>query len=390
MRKINSNCPYVNSQQSNQLRIALLGNRGIPANFGGSDTVIEQLGERLVAKGHHVSVYCRKHFSTTNDKYYKGIERVVLPSINRFNLDTITHAFLSTIHALITNKADILNYHGIGNSLVLPLLIFSSKKAVILIDGPDWKRPKWNWFAKIMLRWSVNFALWFADELISDNIPIHQWFEEKFNKVTPVIYYGADFDKVPSGENLAKWGLKGNDYILFVGMMVPDKGPDIILEAYTKLKTDLKMLMVGDTHYHKAFLNDLKNKYSSNPNVIFTGFQYDLAYREFMSNAYIYTHPFRSDGTSPSLLQALAYGNCILANSSIETQTTLQDAGLFFARDSSDSLSEKLQYLIEHPNQVETFRMKAFKFAQKKYNWDVVVQQYEEVFYKLLYPKTIR
>lgn len=369
------------------MKIAFLGNRGIPANFGGSDTIFEQLGERLVKRDHKVVVYCRKHFSQYNEKYYKGIERVVLPSINKFNFDTITHSFLSTLHILFTNKVEILNFHGIGNSFVLPLLMFSKKKSVVLIDGPDWKRPKWNFLAKLMLRLSVNFGIWFADEIISDNIPIHDWIKEKFNRNTPILYYGADFDKILPGENLFRWGLVGNDYILFVAMMVPDKGPDIILEAYSKLKTNIKLLMVGDTHYHKDFFNSLKLKYSNNANIIFTGFQYGNSYKEYMSNAYIYVHPFRSDGTSPSLLQSLALGNCIVANSSEETSAAIENAGVLFDRDSSISLGEKLQFLIDNPNLINEYKNKSLALAKRKYDWEDIVTQYENVFNNVLQSK---
>lgn len=364
-----------------KLRIALLGNRGVPANFGGSDTVFEQLGERLAQRGHTVVVYCRKHFSTTDDKFYKGMERVILPSINKFNLDTLVHSFLSTLHVLFTDKADILNYHGVGNSFVLPLLIFSSKKSIVLIDGPDWKRPKWNCFAKFMLRLSVDFAVWFADEIVSDNVPISDWLLKEFRKKTPIIYYGADFNKVEPGDNLAKWGLKGDDYFLFVAMMVPDKGPDIILEAYSKLRSDKKLLMVGDTHYHKLFFSSLRERYAKNPNIIFTGFQYGNSYKEYMSNANIYVHPFRSDGTSPSLLQALAYGNCVVANSSGETIAAIEDAGVIFDRDSADSLAEKLQHLINKPEEIALYRHRSLKLARRKYDWDEIVKQYEDVFW---------
>ncbi|MCL5030754.1 MAG: glycosyltransferase family 4 protein [Bacteroidetes bacterium] len=369
------------------MRIAFLGNRGVPANFGGSDTIFEQLGERLVTRDHKVVVYCRKHFSSTDEKYYKGIERVVLPSLNKFNFDTITHSFLSTLHVLLTDKVDVLNFHGIGNSFVLPLLIFSKKKSVVLIDGPDWKRPKWNIFAKFMLRLSVNFAIWFADEIIADNAPIHDWFKERFQKDTPLIYYGADFNKIPPGNNLSKWGLIGNDYILFVAMMVPDKGPDIILEAYSKLNTDKKLLMVGDTHYHKDYYYALKERYSDNPKVIFTGFQYGDAYREYMSNAYIYVHPFRSDGTSPSLLQSMALGNCIVANSAEETSAALEDGGILFEKDSPDSLAEKLQFLMDNPNLIIEYQSRSLSLAKRKYDWEEIVTQYENVFKNVIQPE---
>ncbi|MCL5030497.1 MAG: glycosyltransferase, partial [Bacteroidetes bacterium] len=216
------------------------------------------------------------------------------------------------------------------------------------------------------------------------SIPIHDWLKERFKKDTPLIYYGADFNKMPPGNNLSKWDLIGNDYILFVAMMVPDKGPDIILEAYSKLKTDKKLLMVGDTHYHKDFFNSLKLKYSTNTNIIFTGFQYGDSYKEYMSNAYIYAHPFRSDGTSPSLLQSLALGNCIVANSSEETSAAIENAGVLFERDSPDSMAEKLQYLLDNHELVEELRIKSKALARKKYDWDIIVSQYEKVFQDVL------
>lgn len=370
-------------KKDGKLRVAFLGNRGVPAKFGGSDTVFEQLGERLVRRGHTVIVYCRRHNSESSGKYYKGIERIVLPSLNKFNLDTLSHSFISTLHAVFSDKADILNYHGIGNSLLLPLLFFSKKKSVVVIDGPDWKRPKWNILAKMALRLSVNFAVWFADEIISDNVPIREWIRNKYMRNSHLIFYGAETEKIPPGNYLAQFGLKGGDYLLFVAMMVPDKGPDLVLEAYSKLKTDKKLLMVGDTHTHIEYFNKLKYKYSQNKNIIFTGFQYGDSYREFMSNAYIYTHPFRSDGTSPSLLQALAFGNCIVANSSDETVAALEDAGILFERDSTDSMVNKLQFVLDRPYLIKEYREKALKLFEKKYQWDSVVSQYENVFKSL-------
>jgi len=365
------------------MRICFLGNRGVPAQFGGSDTVFEQLGGRLVKNGHEVVVYCRKQFNTSDEKYYKGMERVVLPSINIRSLDTLAHSIISTIHVLINNKVDILNYHGLGNSLVLPLLILSRKKSVVLIDGPDWKRPKWNLLAKAALRMSVYFAIIFADEIITDNVPMNDWLKLKYGRNTPLIFYGADFEKIPPGNSLLKWGLKGDDYILFVGMMVSDKGPDLILEAYSKIKSDKKLVLIGDVHYRKEYFKYLKKKYENNPNIIFAGFQYGNAYKEFMSNAYIYVHPFRSDGTSPSLIQAMAFGKCILANDTTETKAALNDAGLTFIKDSAQSMAEKLQYLLETPKIVDAYQEKSLKIAKCIYNWDSIVIQYENVFEKI-------
>lgn len=362
------------------MRIALMGNRGVPARFGGSDTVFEELGKRFVKKGHKVVVYCRKHSSVTTKKYYKRMERVILPSINKFSLDTLSHSLISIFHVLLKNKADVLNFHGVGNALLFPLLKFSRKKVVIVIDGPDWKRPKWNFFAKIILRLSVNFAVLFSDKIIIDNIPMQRWLKSKFNINTELIFYGADFNKPKKYPFLNKYGLNGYDYLLFVAMMVPDKGPDIILEAFSYIQTNIKLVMVGDTDYFKGYFNCLRKKYTNDRRIIFTGYQYGNAYKEFMAKAYIYIHPFRSDGTSPSLLQSMAYRNCIIASDLPETSSALSKCGVSFKPGNSKDLKEKIEFLLNNTEAVKHYRKLAFEYAKDNYNWEKITNQYIDVF----------
>jgi len=126
------------------MKIAIIGIRGIPANFGGSETVVEQMGEIHAKQGYKLAVYCRKWNSNTNTKIYKGMKRIVLSSINRLSLDLFSHSLLSVLHLAIRNTADIVHFHGVGNAMFIPLLRLFKKKTILTVDGFDWKRPKWN------------------------------------------------------------------------------------------------------------------------------------------------------------------------------------------------------------------------------------------------------
>jgi glycosyltransferase involved in cell wall biosynthesis len=176
------------------LRIAIMGHRGIPANFGGSETAVEEIGSRLAAKGHQVVVYCRQHNSTTSETFYKGMKRVVLPSINTLAFDMPSHTFLSVLHLCFFNTADIVHFHGVGNALFLPLLrlIGRRKKSLVIVDGPDWQRPKWGCLAKWAFKVSFPLAARLAGEIISDNRPVQKLFCERYHRETLYIPYGAE------------------------------------------------------------------------------------------------------------------------------------------------------------------------------------------------------
>src|ERR1700721_4082365 len=178
--------------------VAIAGIRGVPANFGGSETATEEIGERLAKKGVDVTVYCRRHSSTHGERAHKGMRRVILPSINTFQLDTISHSILATLHFRFLSKAKVIHYHGMGNGLALPLLWGSRKRSVVPIDGPDWLRPKWGPIARTALRLASRICIRWADELIIDNHPSIALYKHQFNVAGKYIQYGADRNKPKS------------------------------------------------------------------------------------------------------------------------------------------------------------------------------------------------
>jgi glycosyltransferase involved in cell wall biosynthesis len=265
------------------MRVAQAGIRGVPANYGGSETAVEEVGRRLAADGIEVVVYCRRHKSPFPDSEYKGMRRVVLPSVPTFNFDTISHSTLSSLHVLGRNTADVVHFHGMGNALCLPFFFLSKKKTVITIDGPDWERPKWGPVAKKALRLAATLAVRWADHLIIDNHPSIDYFRRRFalgEDDFTYIPYGADLDPPKETNELDTLGLTPRGYLLFVGALVPDKGPDVLLDAYARVGGDLPLVVVGDSPFAEEFRRELHEAAARDPRVRMVGYAYGDTYRQ--------------------------------------------------------------------------------------------------------------
>lgn len=364
-----------------RIRVAQAGIRGVPANFGGSETAVQEIGKRLASDGVEVVVYCRRHKSPDHSKEYLGMRRVVLPSVPTFRLDTISHSLVSSLDLLLHNRADVVHFHGMGNALCLPLFWLSRKKVVITIDGPDWERPKWGPWAKRLLRLSARLAVRWADHLIIDNHPSVEYFKREFGYDSGTyIPYGADREK-PSGDAyIRSLGLEPRGYVLFVGALVPDKGPDILIDAYGSVRTEMPLVVVGDSPFAATYRETLRTAADRDPRVRMLGYVYDDRYRELLAHAYAYAHPLRSDGTSPALLQAMGYGSCIVTNSLPEALSAVGDAALPFALNDVSDLAAKLQEVIDDPAFAEDLRQRALARAEAEYDWDRVAAQHREVY----------
>lgn len=364
------------------MRIAMIGSRGIPARYGGSETAIEEIGRRLVERGHQVVVYCRRHNNSTSSRWHLGMERVVLPSAHTKNLDTPTHTLLSIMHALAFRKADILHFHGVGNALFLPALRPMPPATVVTVDGPDWERPKWGRLARWSLRFSARLAVGLADALIIDNRPSQRYFAEHFGTEGHYIPYGAHLADEPATDALESLGLRDRGYVLFVGRLIPDKGVHLLVEAFEGVRTDLELAIVGDNPYFPEYIRRLKT--TRDPRIRFLGYQFGAPYRQLCSHAYLYVHPLLVDGTSPALLQAMGFGNCILTSDLPEAMDVVGDAGFSFRTNDVDDLRRALQDLVDRAEAVEEGRRRARERVGQLYNWDRVTDQHEELYRSLL------
>lgn len=366
------------------LRVAVSGIRGVPANFGGSETAVEEIGSRLAAEGDTVVVYCRRHNSDDRSRTFRGMRRVLLPSIKTLQLDTISHSLLAALHMRFRRPADVIHFHGMGNALVLPLLRGSSVKTVVSIDGLDWNRPKWGRVASWMLRKSAAMAVKRADHLIIDNHPARKFFEEEFGASSSYVVYGADPVKPASMEALGEYRLEPKKYVLFVGALVPDKGPDMLIEAYRRLETDYPLVIVGDSPFMREYRAKLRELAKGDERIRFLGYVYGSQYRQLLANCYLYVHPLRSDGTSPALLQAMAYESCIIINTLPEALSAVGDAALPFRHNDIDDLARQIQRVLDNPDIAADYSGRAKAKAESDYNWDAVTAAHRDIYAAVL------
>jgi glycosyltransferase involved in cell wall biosynthesis len=366
------------------MRIALLGTRGIPASYSGFETCVEELGSRLVQRGHEVTVYCRSHHISLKDQYYKGIRLVRLPTIQNKFLDTIVHTFLSTIHASLRGFDVVLIFIA-GNSLVSFIPRLAGKKVALNVDGLDWKRQKWNALARRYIRFAEYLATVFPHEIVTDSRVVQRYYLDKYGKPSTYIAYGGDIEALPAGKCLEEYGLRQDKYVLFVGRLVPENCAHHLVDAFNGLTPSpgFKCLIVGDAPYAEDYITSLRDV--TNPDIIFTGYLFGEAYRELTSNAYLFVETSEVGGTHPALLEAMALGNCVIVNDTRENLETIGDAGFSYeGKKGADALRQLLAELLSRPDLVEEYGRRAKERVEKHYSWQSVTDAYERLFSKLL------
>lgn len=362
------------------MKIALIGSRGIPARYSGFEQFYEQFAVRLAERGHDVTVYNRSHFIKDVKKEYKGVRIVSLPSIPTKHLDTITHTFLSSLHALFQGY-DIVYYCIVGNSPLVWIPRMVGAKTLINVDGEDWARDKWTGFAKTYQKWCERVACACSNTVIADAKGILTRYRELYNHETIFVPYGANIRQDEKTRSLEKWNLKPDEYIFYVGRFVPENAIDLLIRAFKRLKTDKKLVVVGDAPYADEFKKSLHELAGNDDRIIFTGYAFDADYAQLSTHAYVYVQPAGIDGTRPALLDQMGFGNCVLVRNSTVNMEVIGDCGCFFDRERlEESLSEVLQDLIDHPEKVGEFRSKVTSRIENYYNWEWVTSFYEDLF----------
>jgi glycosyltransferase involved in cell wall biosynthesis len=364
------------------MRIALLGTRGVPASYSGFETCAEELGARLVERGHEVTVYCRSHHIKYAGNFYRGMRLVKLPTIPNKYLDTLVHSFISGFHAW-GQKYDVVLMFIVGNSPVALLPRLVGQKVVLNVDGLDWKRDKWPLPAKKYLQLAEYLATRFPHRVITDSQVVQQYYLDKYGAATTFIPYGATAPIIEPGATLARYGLSPGRYILFVGRLVPENCAHHLTEAFAGLATDFKCVIVGDAPYAEDYIHRLKA--SAGPNVIFTGYLFGAQYRELSSNTYAFVESSGVGGTHPALLEAMASGNCVIVNDTPENLETLGGAGLSYAgKVGATALRPVLNQILADPAQVAEYGRIARERVLREYNWETVTDRYEQVFHSLV------
>ncbi len=360
------------------MKIAITGFRGIPARYGGFETFVEELAPRLVHRGHEVTVYARSHVVDYKDKYYRGVRLVRLPTIRHKYLDTVAHTFLSVIHCVFKTY-DVILMVNAANSPFALIPRLSGKKVVLNVDGIERMRKKWNWLGKMYYLAGEFLATKLPNRIVSDAMVMRKYYLEKYHKESTMIPYGATIGSVPSFNSLKRFNLERKSYILYVSRLEPENNAHIVIEAFKQVNTKKKLVILGDAPYAVAYKRHLKKIASTDDRIVFTGFVFGEGYKEFQSHAYCYIQATEVGGTHPALVEAMAFGNCVIANGTPENIEVVGEAGLIYEKNDVDSLREKLQTLIDHEDICRSYGQKAQERAKEKYSWQMVVDRYESL-----------
>lgn len=363
------------------MKIAILGTRGIPANYGGFETFTENLSIRLAERGHKVTVYGRSGYIKTNEKYFKGVRLRLFPTIISKYIDTPLNTMLTTTHALFQSY-DVLLYCNAANAIYTVLPRVFGEKVALNVDGLEWKRAKWGPFGKSVYKISEFLATLLPDSVVTDAREVQRYYQKKFGKNSTWIPYGAPEARIESMDILNQFGLKKQQYILYVSRLEPENNAHAVIRAFERVKTNKKLMIVGDSPFSVDYVRQLKK--TKDPRIIFTGYIFGQGYGEFQSHAYCYIQATEAGGTQPALVDAMGYGNCILANDVPQHREVLGEAGIYFSVKDIQDLATKLQHITDHPAEVKLYSGKALKRVREKYSWDKVTSDYEQLFRNML------
>jgi len=364
------------------MRIAMIGIRGVPAQYGGLETCGEEVGKRLVQRGHEVIVYCRPGYWDDTKTEYEGIRRIVLPSLKTKITDTYTHSFLSMIHVLGQKPDAILAFNpSIASLCIIPKLF--GHRVALNPNGFDWRREKWGPIARSFIYASAWLCTKVVDQMIIDAVSVCDYFNKTFHCKPPALYIPngavpepADESEISEAEQaaiLARYGVEKGKYLLFLSRHVPENSCEYLLDAFQGLDTDMKLLFggSGDSTYAKSLMA------TQDPRILFPGGIYDpIDVKVLHHNCYFVLHGNQPGGTSLGLLKALGYGACAMTLDTPDNAYAIRDAGVKYQL-SAEDIREKMCSLLKNPAQVAAYRIKAVQRIQQEYLWDVVTDKYE-------------
>ena len=371
------------SKKEPSLHLAILGTRGVPAAYGGFETFAEELALRLVKQNNQVTVFARKGFreKVSEPKSYKGIKIRYIPTFKKKYLETVLHALFSYLYIFFSRSTpDVALICNAANSPFAWILKLRGIPLLINVDGIERKRTKWNFLGKLWYKLGEVTSTWFANFIIADAQVIADYYLENYNckNKVKVISYGAEDKFIPAGEVLKEFNLEAKKYILYVSRLEPENNALGVIQAYNNLNTNLPLVVVGDAPYADSYKSKLRS--AANKNVIFTGFQFGEKYRELRSNCLFYVQATEVGGTHPALVEAMAHGNCIIANDVPEHREVLADTGLYYKKNDFKNLSELMEALLNDSSKVIELGKKAKDRASKLYTWEKVSKAYQELF----------
>ncbi len=364
------------------MRIAFIAVKGIPIG-GGVENVTEEIGSRLVERGHEVLVYSSRDYGTT-DGVYKGMNIRTVPSINTKSLHKLSICYLATRDVMLHDRADLVHVHAVGPSL---FSFFPRRKGiptVVQTHGMEWQRDKWGIVGRTFLRLANLSVIHFPNMATAVSRVQNQYYRDNYNTEVVYIPNGVTPVEKKDPDWLLTQGIVPNRYILFAARLVEEKGVHFLIEAFRKIQTDVQLVIAGDAAHAGKYKSRLKKLAGNDPRIIFTGFVTGGAKEELFSNAYLFCLPSTLEGLPIALLEAMNYGNCCLASDIPENLEAIESHGYTFRNRDTDDLRRVLSELISNPGIVTEKKGAAQEHVRNNYSWESVTDQLESLYLSLL------
>jgi glycosyltransferase involved in cell wall biosynthesis len=357
------------------VRIALLGTRGIPANYGGFETFAEELSARLVERGHDVTVYCRERYAKP---HYRGVRVRYLPTVRHKYLDTLAHTFVSTLH-LLAHRVDAVLYCNGANAIFTPAPRLFGMPVALNVDGLERKRKKWNRLAKSWYLISEWLATFCPNIVVTDAVTIQQYYLARYRKDSTFIPYGAEIGKVAGTAALDRLGIEPGRYFLYVSRLERENHALEVRQAFERVATPLKLALIGDAPYASEYIAAVRD--TRDPRVVIPGAIYGAGYRELGSHCFAYIHATEVGGTHPALIEAMGRGALVLYRDTPENIEVTGNAGIPFDFPRLPATMERVLAMPETERQA--LRNRAMERARQRYSWEAVTDEYEKLFRQL-------
>ena len=372
-----------------QLNIAMLGHKRIPSREGGVEVVVEELSVRMAAKGHKVTCLNRSGHHVAGEKYdsyvgniYKGVRLKNVLTINIKGFAAASSSFFGALRAAF-GRYDVVHFHAEGPCATMWIPKLFGKRCIATIHGLDHKRQKWGYFAKHYIMKGEVRAVELADEIIVLSESAQQYFKENYGRDTVLIPNGVNRPVISQPEIITeKYGIGKDDYILFLGRLVPEKGLEYLIKAFRELNTKKKLIIAGGSSDTQEFEEKIKDLAASDDRIIFTGFVQGRELSELLSNCYMYVLPSDLEGMPLTLLEAMSYGQCCLVSDIPECLDFIGDKAATFHKGDVQDLKAKMHSLLANYDTVESYRREASDYVCDRYNWDDVVERTLELYQK--------
>jgi glycosyltransferase involved in cell wall biosynthesis len=363
------------------LRIAMLGTRGVPANYGGFETAIEEIGQRLVQQGHEVTVYGRSIGKDSPDEYL-GMRCINLPALRSKAFETLSHTALSTAHLTASRRHDVGFVFNAANSPFVPLIRARTGAVALHVDGLEWKRDKWGKWGRRYYRMAEQFAVREADALIADAQGIADYYDDEFGIPTEQISYGTRILRNTPTDAIEELGLIPGAFHLVVARFEPENHVDVIVEGYHRSGGTLPLVVVGSAPYSAAYTDTIAAVAERDDRIRLLGAVWDQrVLDQLYAHALSYLHGHSVGGTNPSLLRAMGAATAIVGWDVVFNREVAGTAGSYFSTPAE--LARHIEDVERYPFRFKDIGELMQERARRRYNWDAVTEAYEALAGKL-------